>query len=364
MMHVQEYRTSGLPKRKTRLPARFRDIPPPPPPPMPDPLIEVMDDSDVRHVPNLPVQGHDDRPAAPDFKSDSNSYNVFRIYHSGPPSYTPDEFFRLDQTFDSPNFSQTGPKLSITPSQNPFAYISILRLMKWFHNNATSKTINDLDELVHEVILAPDFNPNHFIGFRGSREAEFLDKFCEEPDSPFAGKDGWIEASLKIPIPCDKFQHASERDSPIFEVQGLFYRRILEVIKAAYRETAAEQFHITPYKEYWQSSPNSPPERIYSELYNCDAYIQEHERIKAQALPQLPGPQLETVIAAIMLSSDSTLLASFGTASLWPIYLYLGNLSKFIRVKPTSFAAHHLAYIPKVLINFITISDRLNFVLS
>lgn len=48
-----------------------------------------------------------------------------------------------------------GPKL--TPSQNAFANISILRLMKWFHNNATSKTINDLDELVHEVILAPDF---------------------------------------------------------------------------------------------------------------------------------------------------------------------------------------------------------------
>jgi len=49
-----------------------------------------------------------------------------------------------------------------------------------------------------------------------------------------------------------------------------------------------------------------------------------------------------------MLWSDSTHLTSFGNTSLWPIYLYLGSLSKYTRAKPTSFAAHHLAYIPKV----------------
>ena len=54
------------------------------------------------------------------------------------------------------------------------------------------------------------------------------------------------------------------------------------------------------------------------------------------------------VILALMIWSDSTHLASFGTASLWPIYLYFGNLSKYTRAKPSSFAAHHLAYIPKV----------------
>ena len=219
--------------------------------------------------------------------------------------------------------------------------------MNWFHNNATSKTLNDLDTLVHEVILAPDFNVNHFINFRGSRESERLDKFCKEPESPFSGDSSWIETSVNISVPCEKVPHSSESDTPVFKVENIFYRRPLEVIKAAYREAAAQHFHITPYKEYWQPSPDSSPERIYSELYNSDVYIQEHERIKAQ--PRIPGPHLEIVIAAIMLSSDSTQLTSFGTASLWPIYLYLGELSKFIRLKPTSFAAHHLAYIPKVI---------------
>lgn len=41
-------------------------------------------------------------------------------------------------------------------------------------------------------------------------------------------------------------------------------------------------------------------------------------------------------------------LASFGNAALWPIYLFLGNQSKYIRAKPSAFAAHHLAYIPKL----------------
>jgi hypothetical protein len=141
-------------------------------------------------------------------------------------------------------------------------------------------------------------------------------------------------------------------------VQGLFYQNPLDVIKAAFLETAAEDFHITPFKEYWQPHPNLPRERIYSELYNTDAFIDEHERIRAQ--PRLEC-QLETVIAAIMLWSDSTHLTNFGNATLWPIYLYLGNLSKYSRAKPTAFAAHHLAYIPKVMIviTFFSIQETL-----
>ncbi|KIM63149.1 hypothetical protein SCLCIDRAFT_24518 [Scleroderma citrinum Foug A] len=74
--------------------------------------------------------------------------------------------------------------------------------------------------------------------------------------------------------------------------------------------------------------------------------IHEHEKIKCS--PKNPGCNLKTVIAAIMLWSDSTHLVSFRNTSLWPIYLFLGNQSKYMRAKPTTFAAHHLAYIPKL----------------
>jgi hypothetical protein len=76
--------------------------------------------------------------------------------------------------------------------------------------------------------------------------------------------------------------------------------------------------------------------------------LQEHQRIKAQPREC----NLETVVAAIMLWSDSTHLVSFSHAALWPIYLFIGNQSKYLRNKPLKFAAHHLAYIPKVSMYF------------
>jgi hypothetical protein len=60
------------------------------------------------------------------------------------------------------------------------------------------------------------------------------------------------------------------------------------------------------------------------------------------------GCDLEQVVAVIMVWSDSMHLASFGQASLWPIYLFLGNQSKYQHAKPSQFAVHHLAYIPLV----------------
>ncbi|KAG6863862.1 hypothetical protein C0991_002577 [Blastosporella zonata] len=44
--------------------------------------------------------------------------------------------------------------------------------------------------------------------------------------------------------------------------------------------------------------------------------------------------------------SLQSMLANFGTALLWPIYFWFGSLSKYTRGKPTSFSAHHLAYLP------------------
>jgi hypothetical protein len=49
-----------------------------------------------------------------------------------------------------------------------------------------------------------------------------------------------------------------------------------------------------------------------------------------------------------MFWSNLTQLANFGTASLWLVYLFLGNQSKYVRCKPKAFTAHHIAYIPKV----------------
>jgi len=315
-----------------------------------------------------PSQHEPEVPAVPQFQTEPNSFGIYRVYKSGEPSFTPDDNFRIADVSDGPNFVQVPPQSpstwaspfgtaltspdppgdsEISLSYLPFKNMSIFRLMRWFYDSSLTKSLGTLNDLVYKVLLAPDFNVDDLDGFDAAREAKCLDEI------PSAGatapvdsiKDGWTETTVPISVPCDKVSYPSDAEAPVFHVKGLMHRNLLEVIKAVYEEPSAEQLHIAPYEEYWHPRPNSPPERIYSELYNSNAYIQEHEKVRSQSRP---GCELETVIAAIMLSSDATHLTNFGSASLWPVYLYLGNLSKYTRAKPTSFSAHHLAYIPKV----------------
>lgn len=279
----------------------------------------------------------------PDFTSEQNSFGVFRVYKGGKPTFNPDD---SDVTSaEPPNPSHHGPPLDHLPSHHPFDNSTVFRLISWYYNGSNTKSISDLNKLVNDILLAEDFNQEHLKGFEAGKEYKRLDDYEKDPGSGLAAQDGWIEASVPISLPCDGFAFQTEADAPVYNVKGLLYRKPLEVIKAAFTEPAAEQFHTSPFQEFWQPSPDAAPERLYSEMYNSDAFIEEHARIRSQ--PRV-GCNLETVIACIMLWSDSTHLTSFGNASLWPIYLYLGNLSKYIRGKPTSFAGHHMAYIPKV----------------
>ena len=77
------------------------------------------------------------------------------------------------------------------------------------------------------------------------------------------------------------------------------------------------------------------------------ANLQEYANVHA-ANKQGPNSHFEALLIALMIWSDSTLLAQFGHASLWPIYLYIRNMSKYSQAKLLSFAAHHIAYLPKV----------------
>ncbi|KAH9010984.1 hypothetical protein EDB85DRAFT_1879108, partial [Lactarius pseudohatsudake] len=215
-------------------------------------------------------------------------------------------------------------------------------LMLWYHNSSLTKSLNDLNVLVQNVIRAPDFQVQHFDNFDAVKADEKLFEQGDTSETPL--NHGWYETTVPISLACDKVTHKSERDVPILSVTGLYHRKPLEVIRAALQESNVQQFHIAPFKEYWVPHSDGPPEHIYSELYNSNAYIKEHGIIHARA----DEDPLEAVVVSMMLWSDSTHLTSFGNASLWPIYLYIGNQSKYERAKPSTFSAHHLAYIPKV----------------
>lgn len=353
-------RPSGRPARRARLPKRFRDEQPP--------LVAVI----LPQPPNdLQVEPAADaeRASTPDaedstIRTDPNHYGIYRTYHGNLPTHNPDDLVSLASISDSPTFGRQHEQIGARPWWSgfgssmqavkdnyfaPFLNITTFLLMCWFYSGSNMKSLAELDRLINEVILVKEFDRADLQGFRAAKEVERLDRYHGDPEdirSSFSTSDGWQETSVKIRVPADGVMHESLEHAPEFSIPGLFYRRPLEVIKNAFREKSAEHFHFTPFEQHYHSSPDAPPERIYSEIYTSPAMLEEHDHIRSQ--PRENGCTLETVVAAIMLWSDSTHLASFGTASLWPIYLFLGNQSKYIRGKTSAFAAHHIAYIPKV----------------
>ena len=355
------YRPSGLPARVIRRPRRFDDELPPAPVPV---APVVQDDPD--DIPHLQDEIPDNRDSASEHEehvvqTQKNSFGIYREYIDSLPSYTPDEYTNLADICNSPSlidpssphptavpwwmlYAKSARNLSTTNYFAPFPNASTFLLMNWFHGASNLKSHAELNRLVKEVILAEDFRPEDLETFNAAREADRLDTHEDDSSPIFSAKDGWLSASVSIHVPSENVSFESEGAAPVFHVKGLYHRKIVEVVKSALQESSASQYHLTPYREYIQPTPDDPAERIYSEIYNTDAMIEEHLKIKAQ--PR--DCKLETFVIPILLWSDSTLLASFGDASLWPIYLFLGNLTKYTRCKPSSFSAHHIAYIPKV----------------
>jgi hypothetical protein len=242
--------------------------------------------------------------------------------------------------------------------------------MVWFHLGSNLKSLAELDSLVTEVLLQDDFDPAHLKDFSAARENKRLDdSTTSEIDDLPAAPDGWKTASIKIKLPAPK-QCRLESDAPEFEVPGLMYRPLLDVMVEAFQSPAFEEFHTTPFEYRWnpQHDPGDPDvhldpvdipldehglpilpeghEVLYGEIYTSARMLKAHNALPEAAT--LPTPHLETIIAAYMFWSDATHLANFGNASLWPLYTFFGNQSKYTRAKPTSNAGHHQAYFPSV----------------
>ncbi|KAH9953547.1 hypothetical protein BC827DRAFT_1145963 [Russula dissimulans] len=215
--------------------------------------------------------------------------------------------------------------------------------MNWFYGCANTKSILDIGRLVKDIVSTEDFNLDDFKSFNGHWEIACLDEYAST-DAPFSANDGWKEGTVTIHLPNVKSKHNSETVAPAFSVSGIYYRPFLEVIKSAFQRHDARKCHFVLFKLFRVTSQEHVC--VYTDIYNSDAMLEEDTKIRG--MPRDPGDDasIELAIASILLWSDSTHLASFGTASLWPIYMFLGNVSKYVRGKPSASMAQHLAYVP------------------
>jgi hypothetical protein len=184
-----------------------------------------------------------------------------------------------------------------TPFFHPFPNASVFRLMNWFYQASATKSMTDLDCLVHEVILAEDFNPEDLRNFRITQEMACLDTYGAT-ESLFSAEgnlkeSSWKEGSVKIRVPNAKSRYTSESMVPEFEVSGIYYCPLLEVIKSAFQRPEVQGYHWVPFKWFHQSSEGQ--ECVYSDIYNSDAMLKKDAKI--HTLLQNPEDESDTEVA-------------------------------------------------------------------
>ena len=325
---------AGRPKRRYRLPARFEDVPPEGPAPIPAPPSDNAAPISIRRV-ILHVRDT--------MRTGLNRFGILREYPHRP-SYDPDALVELkdltDYSGQAPEPSE--PVAALSPPPWPFKNMTTYLLMDWMNTGGNQKSVAEVDRLAKEVLSHPAFDSRHLPKFSARRENKAFDS--SEPDipaSPFSS-DAWIHSSICISIPTGvKNPNGNGKN---FNIPGLHHRPLVGVMKAALTDDNARHLHFSPFRRFRRTGTGD--ERCFDEVYTSDVFLKAHNTLQKQR--NEPGCALEKVVLGLMFWSDSTHLANFGTAKVWPLYLYFANLSKYIRCKPTSGASHHVAYIPSV----------------
>jgi len=270
-----------------------------------------------------------------------NSFGLCRLYPRRP-SFEPNKFILsslLAQTCPTATQGNDSPsKLFVPPF--PFSNMTIYQLLTWMNSGSTWVLETKVVDLVKNVMLVEDFNRNHLRGFSVRQSLWELDKDKSRKGITFP--DDWINTDVTINIPT---KLGNDRPMP-YTISGFHYRPLIEVIRAAFTDVQAGAFHLFPFKRLWKDSLDGHQEWIYDELYTSDAWLEAQDGI--HKLPREFGCRLEHVIAGLMFFSDATHLANFGTAKAWPLYVYFGNLMKYVHSSPTSGSCHLIGFLPSV----------------
>jgi len=319
----------GRPQRTHQLPARFRDVLPEPP--LPAALTPTEATSVIPRI-SLIVRNP--------FRTDENSFGLWKEYLYRP-SYDPDAFISAEDLYRPRTSTASVPDDEGNDPEpehsTHYSSKSVELLLDWQNTGSSAKSNEEVNRLVRAVLLHPEFELDALRSFNATRENQKADR--AEELSPFLRS--FQHADIDIEVPSGN-KHVPSRK---FSITGLYHRKIVTLIKEAFDSHLSKQFHLTPFKLFRTLPGGEDSERVYSEMYDSDVFLDEHDRVQ-RAPTNDPSCKREKVVAGLMFWSDATHLAAFGTAKMWPIYMTFGNLSKYIRCQPNSGAVKHLAFIP------------------
>lgn len=319
-----------------RLPLRYRDV-------LPEPVVPLIPQPTAASIEAHPtdpssIEIDNTSPRSPT-TTKPNTFGLYRVYHSTVPPYDPEEETTLDdlQARNScrPQIGEASSSAnSNLPPWFPFPNKSSFLLYNQYYSQPT-KSQADFQGLVDNVMSQPDFIREDVCDVNWKE----VQRLISTP-LPSHAEGRWLSTSVNIDVP------SGNKDDPFtkFTIPRILHRPLEKIIEDAFKSPDVH-YHYDPFDLMWSNphDPNMSHIQVHGEVYTSSAFRQAHEELQASE-PE-PGCTLPRVVAACLLYSDLTNLTQFGHASLWPVYGWFGNQSKYERAAG---GCHHIAYLPEV----------------
>ncbi|KAF9227536.1 hypothetical protein BS17DRAFT_793237 [Gyrodon lividus] len=313
-------------------PLRFRDVLPEPPPlPGSDPIPEANSVPSTSTLPIRTGQGSVPPPSSQIFKTNRNTFGLFCVYRMDSlPSHKPED--SSSDTLPMPLHNRP-PRTHNNRSNNsfyPYPNQNSLLLGDWYWNHGSQKSKRSFQQLI-KIIGSPDFRPEDIrdtkwsaidcqLGTSGNGGSDPTEEWLDEPL-------GWKQTDVTISAPFHRrCRHPGPKD---YCISDFYHHSLLSIIREKVLDPTHHRiFHFEPYELRWHPPHRAASVGVHGELFTSRAFLQAHQQL--QESPPETGCTLPRRIITLMFWSNSTQLTSFGSAKLWPLYVYFGNESKYM----------------------------------
>ncbi|CUA77217.1 CRISPR-associated endonuclease Cas9 [Streptococcus mutans UA159] [Rhizoctonia solani] len=317
----------------------------------------LLDTSSHPALPSLGVQRlilrFKQRPET--YTTPMDSFGQYRVYAQKPLTI-PDSAYELKDISDV-QCSRSSSEPIDTPEQQlvsdiiyPCPNISAFRLQHWHWCQGVKKSKSARQSLVSDVITKPDFIPSDVANVNWTRLDEFLAADVSSSRHSNSLASGWRNISIDLCIPPRTTTAAAlYKSNPqlnTYSIPEVPLRSLTQIVRLAFTKNNTSHFHYEPFESFRKDPLTAKIQQCYGEAYESKRMRDMHQAIQDTLLDK--PCSLPRCIAALMIFSDATQLASFGPAKAWPIRLTFGNYSKYERCKPNSGTNFEVGYIPNL----------------
>jgi hypothetical protein len=282
-----------------------------------------------------------------------NVFGIFRRYH-GPefPRHDPEREIDLSILSNIPAPPKETPATPNASAFYPYPNETSFLLGDWYWNHGSQKSQENFKKLL-DIVGSAQFSSQDVCGTNWNRINQTLAVNGWDEGEWIDEDAGWQKSDVSIRVPFHRF--LNNPGVQVYTVKNFYHRSLTSIIRERLKKDAENNchFHFEPFELLYKPNLSSLADdlggaaiRLYGELYTSPAFIGAHREL--QDIAGEPNCNLPRVVVGLMFWSDATLLATYGHAKLWPLYMVFANDSKYQRCKPTSNLYEHVAYFEQV----------------